>query len=247
MDQFKIIPVIDILNSEAIHAIKGKRSEYRPLKSKYFNTTNPCDIIKLLNQKYGFKEFYIADLDSILRKKSNIPLIIELLENLQINIMLDPGIIDDRDLNLYSELQLNHLIIGLETIKNFKVVENAINIFGNNTVILSIDMYNGKIISNMKELNNQNPIEIMKKVRNLGIDNYILLDLYRVGQKIGNIPQIYLEIREKYHGNFIVGGGIRDLNEIMIYKNNKFSGVIMATALYDGTINMEEIKTFNQQ
>jgi len=246
MDQFKVIPVIDLLYSEAVHAIKGDRSNYKPLESKYFNTTNPYDIIEFLNQNFDFKEFYIADLDSIMRKKPNLNLILELLENLPIEIMLDPGIIDDLDLRSYHRLKLSHLIIGLETINNLKVIENAINMFGNDNIILSIDMYNEKVISNIKELKNLNPIEIMKKIVNLNVSNYILLDLYKVGRKLGDISQIYLEIREKFDGNFIVGGGIRDFNEIMIYKDNNFSGVIIATALYDGTINMEKIRTLNQ-
>ena len=32
MKKFKIIPVIDILNSEVVHAVKGEREKYKPLK-----------------------------------------------------------------------------------------------------------------------------------------------------------------------------------------------------------------------
>ena len=40
MNNFKIIPVIDILNSKAVHAKKGERTKYKTLKSnldKYFD------------------------------------------------------------------------------------------------------------------------------------------------------------------------------------------------------------------
>ena len=243
MNQFKIIPVIDLLNSRAVHAVKGNRSEYKPLESKYFNTTSPYDIIESLHKKFGFKDFYIADLDSIMKKKTNIPLISELLKNLPINIMLDPGITNDLDLKHYSGLKISQIILGMETIKSLNVIENAINIFGYDKTILSIDMFDGKIISSIKELRNLNLIEIMKKVENMGIINYILLDLYRVGQKIGEIPNTYLKIRENYDGNFFVGGGIKDFKEIVKYKIKKFAGVLIATSLYDGTINLEKIKS----
>ncbi|MFX1275141.1 MAG: HisA/HisF-related TIM barrel protein [Promethearchaeota archaeon] len=245
MNTFKVIPVVDILNSEAVHAIKGKRTEYRPLKSNLFNTTNPYNIIQVLKEIYFFNEFYLADLDSILRRKPNIDLLSQILETLDVKIMLDPGIIDDKDITLFSNLKFNNLIFGLETIKNFQVIENALQVFDSNSIILSIDMYKGKILSRMKDLSKQHPLEIMKRVENLGIKNYILLDLYRVGQKIGKVPQLYLDIRQKFDGNFIVGGGIKDLGEIISYKNYNFSGVLIATALYDGTIKMEELKRLN--
>ncbi len=243
---FKIIPVIDILNSEVVHAVKGKRTEYCPLRSKLFDTTKPYDIITILSEKYGFNDIYIADLDSIVRKKPNISLISRIIEELDVNLILDPGIIDVKDLHLYKQLKLKSLILGLETIKTFKVIENALKIFEQNKIILSIDMYNGKLISNINEIKNKNPLEVIEKIEKLGINNYILLDLHRVGQKKGSNSQLYFDIRQKYDGNFIVGGGIKDLNEIKIFQREKFAGVIIATALYDGSINIEELKKINQ-
>ncbi|GAI69286.1 unnamed protein product, partial [marine sediment metagenome] len=84
------------------------------------------------------------------------------------------------------------------------------------------------------------------RIENLGVEKIILLDLYKVGQKLGGIPQLYQEIRDEFKGNIIVGGGIKDMDDIKLYNRHNFSGVLIGTALHDGTINFDKIRKFNQ-
>ncbi len=62
---------------------------------------------------------------------------------------------------------------------------------------------------------------------------------------MGGIPQQYLEIQDSFEGDIYVGGGIKDYKDILNYKNLNFAGVLIATALYDGTINIEKVRNFS--
>ncbi len=242
MSKFRIIPVIDLLNSQAVHAIKGERNKYKPLKSIFSDSSDPIKIIKILEQNFGFEEFYIADLDSIIDNKPNLALLSKILNISSIKIMLDPGIHNKKDILKYEKLRLNKIILGLETINNLNEITECFKILGKNKIIVSIDMYNGKIISNKDVLKIQNPIDIINKLEKIGINELILLDLFRVGQKIGGIPPLYLKIREKYKGNVLIGGGIKDYKDILELSYKSFSGVLIGTSLYDGTIKIEDLK-----
>jgi uncharacterized protein related to proFAR isomerase len=105
-------------------------------------------------------------------------------------------------------------------------------------------MYKEKVISNAEGIKNKTPIEIVKILGEIGVNNLILLDLYRVGQKIGGIPQQYLKIKDLFKGKVYVGGGIRDLKDLMKYEELSFAGVLIATALYDGTIDIERLRKY---
>ena len=245
MTPFKVIPVIDVLNSEAVHALKGERNSYKPLKSKLFNTSDPFNILKVFKSKYKFRDFYIADLDAIINKNPNLQLLKKILRTLGINIMIDPGIIDFQDVLLYSKYNIDKLIIGLETVESLEIIKRALSIMGKSKLIVSIDMYKEKVISNARGLRNKSIIEIIKKIEEIGIKELILLDLFRVGQKIGGIPQQFLEIQGSFKGNIYVGGGIKDYKDIQNFKDHKFAGVLIATALYDGTINIEKVSNFS--
>jgi len=242
MDQFRIIPVVDLLNSIAVHAIKGKRDKYKPLRTPLINSADPLKIIQFLNQSLNFKEFYIADLDSIINRSPNIQLISDILSISSIEVILDPGITSINDINLYSKLRLNNIILGLETINNIEVIRDTLKILGADRVIVSVDMYRGKVISKTKEWNHQRPAKIVTELEKLGIKELILLDLFRVGQKVGGIPQSYLEIKKLFSGNVLVGGGIRDIEDLIALKEENFSGVLIATALYDKSIDIEDLK-----
>lgn len=245
MKRFKIIPVIDILNSKAVHAKKGERTKYKPLKSYLFKSSNPVEIIRILNSRYNFDLFYIADLDSIIKKIPTFQILKKILKISNIQVMLDPGIVDLEDIFQFLKIKIKNLILGLETIKNFKTIIQSLQILNCNNLIISIDMYNGKIISNAKDIKSQNPIKLTKNLELLGVKNIILLDLFRVGQKIGGIPQLYLDILHNFNGNVFVGGGIKNYSDIINIKELNFSGVLIATALYDGTIDIEKLRNIS--
>lgn len=245
MNRFKIIPVIDILNSRAVHAIKGDRENYKPLKSGLFETTDPTNIIKTLNKKYNFNEFYIADLDSILKKKLNIQILKQIGNIENVKIIIDPGIVTPKEIKNFTQINFRALILGLETIKNLKTINKSIEFLGINKVIVSIDMYKGKILSNAKEFKNYPMLNVIEKIEMLGVKTLILLDLFRVGLKLGGVPQLYIDILQNFNGDIYVGGGIKNLNDILQYKDEGFSGVLIATALYDGTIEIEKLKAIN--
>lgn len=242
MSHFRIVPVIDLLNSTAVHAIKGDRKNYQPLKTPLINSADPLKIIQFLNHKMDFDEFYIADLDSIINKKPNIKIISKILNISSIKIMLDPGIENKKDLMLYSKLKLNKIILGMETINSIKDITECLEILGAKRIIVSIDLYKGNIISRIKNWKHQEPEKIITELENLGIKELILLDLFRVGQKVGGIPQSYLQIQRSFSGNVLVGGGIRDIEDIISLKEENFSGVLIATALYDKSIEIDDLK-----
>jgi len=245
MKKFKIIPVIDILNSEAVHAIKGEREKYKPLKSVLIKSSDPIEIVKKIIHESLIREIYIADLDAIVRRKPNFALLTKILKIPEIKVMIDPGIILAKNILEYSNYSLNSLILGLETLKNLDVISECIKILGAHKTIVSVDMYDEVIQTNVKEIQNQHPVEIIKMIEELGVKKIILLDLFKVGQKIGGIPPLYLKIRDIYNGKILVGGGIKDIRDIELYKQYGFSGVLIGTALHDGTIEIEKLRKIN--
>ncbi len=244
MNRFRIIPVIDILCSQAVHAIKGERENYKPLKSVLINDSNPIQVASKLKNKYLFNEFYIADLDAILQRKPNITILSKILDIPGIEIIIDPGIKTKKNIEKYFRHNLKSLVLGLETLRDLKVITECLKLFDTNKIIVSIDMYNEDILTNITEIRNQDILEIVSKIEDLGVNNILLLDLFKVGQKMGGIPALYLKIREVFNGEILVGGGIKDIQDIKEYKSNNFSGVLIGTALHDGSIKIEELRSF---
>ena len=60
----KIIPVLDLINNQAVSGKSGNRSTYTPLDTIYAPSSDPVQIANGLKIN-GASEIYIADLDLI--------------------------------------------------------------------------------------------------------------------------------------------------------------------------------------
>lgn len=241
MKRFKVIPVLDLLDGLIVHAVKGERENYKPLDSYLFNNPDPNLIINVLCNKYKFNEFYVADLNAIMYREPNYELILKIIKKSYISILLDPGIKKLEDVTKFSSLGIENLILGLETLEDKEIILKSIRSDFFKKVYVSIDMYSEKIITGIEEYQKISISNVLNDLRDLGVSKIILLDLKRVGSKEGGIPVLYKEIRRIFEGEILVGGGIKNINDILKYHQFGFSGVLIGTALYDGTINLEEI------
>lgn len=239
---FKIIPVLDLLDSLAVHAVEGKREQYEPLSPIFFPNCQPVKIVQYLLDKIHCKMIYVADLNSITKKGSNLQIITRLLSETEAEILLDPGITTIDQVYSFYNAGISSLILGLETITDFSLISAAVELYGKDNIFLSIDMYNQKLLSPMREIEGVGLLKFGKVLTSFKVKNIILLDLAYVGTKKGGIPPDYPQFKSNFTGNVFVGGGIKNYSDIQLYKQEGFAGVLIATSLYDGTIPLSLLK-----
>src|SRR4030066_1190974 len=87
-DKLKIIPVLDILEGVAVHAVRGKRKEYKHLRSELVASADPLEVAVTFKD-LGFNELYVADLDAITGKKPNIRVIKRISDKTGLRLMID--------------------------------------------------------------------------------------------------------------------------------------------------------------
>ena len=242
--KFSIIPVIDIMNGCAVHAIKGKRNKYEPLKSNLIDSSSPIDLINAYFSKFSFSDVYIADLDSIIHEKLNITLLKSIQQSTSLNIMLDSGV-----RNLYDIIKLKDLdvkiILATETIDSLNVIDEAVKKLGSDKIIVSIDMKNKNIMARNPEIKNHSILSLIEDLKIRGISDFILLDLVKVGSKGGCFDNEYVEIRKKHLDiQILIGGGVKDIEDLQLIREHEFNGVLIATILHENIINPRDLQEF---
>ncbi len=141
----KIIPVIDILNGKVVHAVKGQRHNYQPLESILFKSTEPLEVAKGF-KALGFSELYVADLDAIIDCSTDFWFLKHIVEETGLRLMVDAGVTSiDRAQKLF-ESNVSKLIIGTETLQNKNFVAQAVEIFGSDRVVVSLDLKGDKVL-----------------------------------------------------------------------------------------------------
>ena len=66
-----VLPVLDLLEGLVVRGVAGRRTEYRPLRSRLVETAVPLDVARALRDEFCYRRLYIADLDGILHRRPN--------------------------------------------------------------------------------------------------------------------------------------------------------------------------------
>lgn len=67
----KLVAVIDLLDGAVVHARRGDRASYAPVRSVLCEGSSPAEVARALLRLHAFSALYIADLDAIQRRGSN--------------------------------------------------------------------------------------------------------------------------------------------------------------------------------
>ena len=229
-----IIPVIDLCRGLVVHAKKGERSKYQVIESTLTSHTEPAAILEAYFKLYPFKNIYIADLDAIQNKGEHYALIKELAQRYpDCEFWIDAGLYPIQNHQLFSANDNIRIIIGSENELSEEQFEEIIR--RHPAVILSLDFGNKGLLRNgyLLEHTERWPEDV------------IILMLHRVGSNEG-CDRNYLDkikaisIKSKLYA----AGGIRDLNDIRSLEKEGFDGVLLATALHNGSISKDDLTQF---
>jgi phosphoribosylformimino-5-aminoimidazole carboxamide ribotide isomerase len=237
----QVIPVIDVLNGIAVHAVRGKRTEYKPLESCLFKSTDPVEIAEEF-KTLGFNNLYVADLDAIIDCSRNFEPLKKIVDETGLSLMVDAGVTNiERAQNLLNN-GVSKLIVGTETLHNKKFVREAIQFFGSEHVIVSLDLKGDKVLVKLGFDGCKSPICLLQDFKKMGVSQVVVLDLTRVGSGEGVNVDFLKKVIAEVGVEVFVGGGVRDIDDLVELKKLGISGALVATAMHTGKISIAVLK-----
>lgn len=237
----KVIPVIDVLNGVAVHAVRGERSRYQPLRSVLCDSVDPA-AVALTFESLGFKSLYMADLDAILGKSTNFAVYKQIRTKTSLNLMVDAGVSTVADAEKLLKFGVTKIVVGTESLPALDTVNQLIKTFGENRVLVSIDLKGGKVMSVSETVGSLSAVQLAQALQKRGVAQIILLDLDRVGTERGANLRVLEAVLRKTKLEVLVGGGIKGFEELTKLKTLGASGVLVATALHNGKLKIDRLK-----
>jgi len=236
----KIIPVLDVLNGVAVHAVRGQREQYQPLKSVLCPSSKPMEVAFAF-KSFGFDCLYLADLDAILGGSANYALYSRIKAKTNIDLMVDAGISEREKAEKVLEAGVSKMVIGTETLKDLAFVNESIKSFGKSRVIVSLDLKEGKLVSISESIRSMKPLNLAIDLERTGISTVIVLDLATVGTECGVNKSMIRDVLDKTELEVWVGGGMRGIKDLEELRNMGVSGALIATALHAGKLTAKEL------
>jgi phosphoribosylformimino-5-aminoimidazole carboxamide ribotide isomerase len=237
----KVIPVIDVLNGIVVHAVRGKRREYQPLQSTLCSSVEPLEVAEAF-RKLGFSELYIADLDAITGGEGNFQVLNRIVDETGLKLMVDAGITDIERAQKLLNSQVSKVIIGTETLQSKSFVGEAVRLFGSARVVVSLDLKGDKVLVRLGFAGCKNPMCLLREFKEMGVSQVIVLDLARVGSGEGVNVDFLKKVIDDLGVDVYVGGGVRDIKDLIELNSLGVSGVLVASALHSGKISIRELR-----
>ncbi|SPF36717.1 conserved hypothetical protein [Candidatus Desulfosporosinus infrequens] len=256
---FRVIPAIDLMGGVVVHGVKGERKNYQPVKSILSESAEFFPIVEAFVRKLGLREYYIADLDAIMfsMQKDHLNLIThtrtEGLNTLgMISFMVDAGVFNLEGVRKILKTGIDQAIIGTETLPSLTTLQDIINCYGADRLVVSLDSKDSKVISAAPELSNMGVPQALCLLREFGIRHYILLELQKVGTSAGLNKELIkeclsvLDVQFQERGSsFFIGGGVSGYEDLHWLREMGVSGAIVATALHDGRLTSQNLSQLN--
>lgn len=231
-----VIPVIDLLNGQVVHAKMGNRALYQPIQSQLCDSSEPLAICQALLELYPFKTVYIADLNAIQKQNPEYPHHLSCIQTIQekfphLDIWLDAGISNADELLIWKN-QPYTFVLGSE---NFTQFGNYVSLKSQlEDFILSLDFFTDGF---------KGPTELLQA--EYWPARVIAMSLPNVGVSIG--PNMALiNTLQTTHSKLIAAGGVRDSNDLATLQQANIHAVLLASALHQGALTHADIASLQK-
>lgn len=227
---------MDIFNRNVVLAKGGVRENYRPVSesSGVCSIPGPLEIVGALQPL----EVYIADLNVLQdgSRDTNAELIRAVTSKAE--TMLDFGVSSPDDTEKALSIA-NTAVIGTETGTLAAIRESASRHPGR--ISVSIDVKHGKVLKQDPEISSD-PFEIVEVLNGLPLKDLILLDMDRVGTASGFDPAFLGELTLRSRHDVLLGGGVRNMEDLYTLGKIGVKGALVATAIHNGSVPLEWLK-----
>jgi phosphoribosylformimino-5-aminoimidazole carboxamide ribotide isomerase len=238
-----VIPVLDIRQGRAVHAVAGARSYYGPLRSVLHGSPDPIALARAGRDVWGLGDLYLADLDAILGESPPDLGLYRALRGLGLDLWVDAGVRIADDLPGLLRAGVTRVVVGLETVGGPEALAGIVDEAGADRVVFSLDLIEGRpMVDTLPRWGTIDPSELALHAIASGVRRIIRLDLARVGTGRGAGELGPISDEPGGSVEWFVGGGIAGIDEIRKLGLAGFSGVLVGSALHDGRISARDLE-----
>ena len=237
----RVIPVVDLKGGVAVHAVRGDRERYRPLRSRIAEGSDPVDLSCAVRERFGLDELYVADLDAIGGSSGSAAVVAALAR--EGRVMVDAGTATAAAVAGLLELGVAQVVIGTESLPGAEAFRRLRAELPDAPLVLSLDLRGGRLVSPDPALSGIAAVDGLALLAEAGAREAIVLDLTRVGSSEGPDVTLLGELHARFPDvELLAGGGVRHAADLRALAAAGTSGALVATALHGGAIGADELR-----
>jgi phosphoribosylformimino-5-aminoimidazole carboxamide ribotide isomerase len=242
----RVVPVLDLKGGVAVHAIRGERHAYLPVRSVLSSSSDPVELARAFQERLGSDACYVADLDAIARTGDHGP-VVRAIAGLGLSVWLDAGAATPDEARHAVTLGAARVIVGTETLRHpddLPAIAARVKAASRGRVdcILSLDHRDGELLGGSARVADAGALGVATAAWAAGIRTFIVLDLARVGARAGPETESARRLRaERPEAEVVLGGGVRGADDLRALASAGYHGALVGTALHTGALGAADL------
>jgi phosphoribosylformimino-5-aminoimidazole carboxamide ribotide isomerase len=233
--EMRIVPVLDLKGGVVVHARRGQRADYAPLRSALVAGCEPVTVARALCARCRTSTIYVADLDALAAQPVSETILAKLAS--VADPWVDAGATTPEQAATLSRAGVARNVVGTESIGTHRPTQLLASL--GPRLVLSVDLRDGRLISRDPELDGRNAASVAPLARTLGVRELLVIDLNRVGSGSGPPVDAVAELAAAMPGvDIYAGGGVRDNDDLRALASAGAVGALVATALHEGRLTI---------
>lgn len=222
-----IIPAIDLLDGKVVRLKQGQYSQ-----KTVYNKNPVAQAVKFIRQ--GAQCLHLIDLDGARTgQMRNLNLILQIRKKVKIPLQAGGGIRNQKQIEILLGQGINRVILGTKALTDQKFLCAAINCFGAEKIMASLDVKNNQpMIKGWTQKGNILLDDLLTKFQSAGLRYLIYTDILKDGMMSSPNFRRISKVK-KYGFKLMIAGGVSYLEDIIKLKKMGVYGCIIGKACYE--------------
>lgn len=230
MQEPLIIPCVDIQSGRAVRLFEGDPDR----ETVYFDS--PLDAARHWVD-LGAGLVHLVDLDAATGRGENRAVIAQITQELGVPVEVGGGIRSREAAEELLRLGVDRVVIGTAAVKQPELVHDLIAAHGPERVVVSLDARGLEVATHgWAQGSGVMVADLTPTLADAGLETLIFTDVTRDGTLRGLNRELMAQVRQLWTNTLIVGGGVANLDDVRLLREEHIEGAIVGRAIYEGTL-----------
>jgi len=230
-----LFPAIDIRGGNCVRLIQGDYNQEKVYSDSPVTQAQEWE-------KKGAAYIHIVDLDGAKTGVSqNAGVIKEIAANVHVPIQVGGGVRSMEAVKSLIDSGVSRVIIGTAAISNPEFLKEAVAAYGDK-IAVSLDAKNGFIATDgWTDTSGVKALDLVKDLEAIGVKTIVYTDIAKDGMLQGPNFEELDAMNNASSIDVIASGGVSTADDVKKLAANNMYGAIVGKALYDGTVQLEDL------
>lgn len=234
---FQVFAAVDVLDGRVARLLRGRREE------SVFYEGSVVDFVRRWTSE-GADWVHLVDLNAALGVGDNEELVLDVVGMGGVRVQVAGGVRDLGKAERLVRAGAGRVVVGSLYYTSRGEALNVLRALGEERVAVAVDFGERAevLFHGWRERTPLSLPEAVEKVLDDGFKHVLVTDVFRDGTLAGINLDILSTIPSRCRKAVVVGGGISSVSDVLKIREMGFAGVVLGKALYEGRVNLREVR-----